>query len=107
MNFEIHHRPRRLRDHPVLNSMITETSMSTDDLVLPVFLTEEGESPEPISSMPEIFRWPIGVLVEKLEEWKALGIKCFAVFPHITHSKKDPMGDEILNPSSLAYRAAR
>jgi porphobilinogen synthase len=107
MNFEIHHRPRRLRDHPVLNSMITETSLSTDDLVLPVFLTEEGESPEPISSMPEIFRWPIGLLVEKLDEWKTLGIKCFAVFPHISHSKKDPMGDEILNPSSLAYRAAR
>ena len=107
MNFEIHHRPRRLRDHPVLNSMITETSLSTHDLVLPVFLTEKGKSPEPISSMPEIFRWPIGVLVEKLEEWKALGIKCFAVFPHITHSKKDPMGNEILNPSSLAYRAAR
>ena len=45
--------------------MITETSLSVDDLVLPVFLTEEGESPEPVSSMPEIFRWPLGLLVEK------------------------------------------
>ena len=107
MNFEINNRPRRLRDHPILNSMITETLLSTDDLVLPVFVTEEGESPAPISSMPEIFRWPTNILVEKIEEWKALGIKCFAVFSHIDPSKKDPTGAEILSPSSLAYRAAR
>ena len=106
MKLEINNRPRRLRNHPILNSMITETRLSTDDLVLPVFVTEE-ESPTPISSMPEIFRWPTSLLVEKLEEWKALGIKCFAVFSHIAPALKDPTGAEILSPSSLTYRAAR
>ena len=107
MNFEINSRPRRLRDHPVLNSMISETHLSTDDLVMPVFLTEEGETAAPISSMPEIFRWPTNILVEKLAEWKSIGIKCFALFPHIVPSKKDSTGSEILCPSSLVYRAAR
>ena len=107
MNFEINNRPRRLRDHPVLNSMIVETALSTDDLVLPVFLTEEGDSPVPIPSMPEIFRWPVSIIIEKIEEWKTLGIKCFAIFPHVAPSKKNEMGTEILNPCALAYRAVR
>lgn len=107
MNFEINNRPRRLRDHPVLNSMIVETALSTDDLVLPVFLTEEGDSPVAIPSMPEIFRWPVSIIVEKIEEWKTLGIKCFAIFPHVDPSKKNEMGTEILSPSALAYRAVR
>ena len=107
MNFEINNRPRRLRDHPVLNSMIVETALSTDDLVLPVFLTEEGDSPVPIPSMPEIFRWPVSIIIEKIEEWKTLGIKCFAIFHHVAPSKKNEMGTEILNPSALAYRAVR
>jgi len=96
-----------LRDHPVLNSMIVETALSTDDLVLPVFLTEEGDSPVPIPSMPEIFRWPVSIIIEKIEEWKTLGIKCFAIFPHVAPSKKNEMGTEILSPSALAYRAVR
>lgn len=107
MNFEINNRPRRLRDHPVLNSMIVETALSTDDLVLPVFLTEEGDSPIPIPSMPEIFRWPVSIVIEKIEEWKTLGIKCFAIFPHVAPSKKNEMGAEILSPSALSYRAVR
>jgi porphobilinogen synthase len=87
--------------------MIVETALSTDDLVLPVFLTEEGDSPVPIPSMPEIFRWPVSIIIEKIEEWKTLGIKCFAIFPHVAPSKKNEMGTEILNPSALAYRAVR
>ena len=86
--------------------MITETSLSTHDLVLPVFLTGGGSHPNPFLPCRKFFDGPLAYLL-KTEEWKALGIKCFAVFPHITHSKKDPMGNEILNPSSLAYRAAR
>tara|TARA_B100001057_G_scaffold19389_2_gene17872 strand:- start:517 stop:1440 length:924 start_codon:yes stop_codon:yes gene_type:complete len=87
--------------------MIVETALSTDDLVLPVFLTEEEDSPVPIPSMPEIFRWPVSIIIEKIEEWKTLGIKCFAIFPHVAPSKKNEMGTEIMSPSALAYRAVR
>jgi porphobilinogen synthase len=57
--------------------------------------------------MPEIFRWPVSIIIEKIEEWKTLGIKCFAIFPHVAPSKKNQMGTEILSPSALAYRAVR
>ncbi len=107
MKYEILNRPRRMRDHPVLRSMMTETHLTKDDFVLPVFLTSEGDSPIQIPSMPEIFRWPIDLLLDKLVEWKALGIKSFAIFPQIPASKKDSDGNEILNVDSLTYEAAR
>ena len=107
MSYEFLNRPRRLRDHPVLNSMTTETHLSKSDLVLPVFVTESDENPVPIPSMPEIFRWPVNLLTEKIVEWKSLGIRAFALFPHIDESKKDAQGSEILNPNSLVYQAVR
>ena len=61
----------------------------------------------PSPSMPEIFRWPVSIIIEKIEEWKTLGIKCFAIFPHVAPSKKNEMGTEILSPSALTYRAVR
>ena len=107
MSYEFLNRPRRLRDHPVLNSMTTETHLSKSDLILPVFVTESDENPVPIPSMPEIFRWPVNLLTEKIVEWKSLGIRAFALFPHIDESKKDAKGSEILNPKSLVYQAVR
>ena len=107
MSYEFLNRPRRLRDHPVLNSMTTETHLSKSDLVLPVFVTESDENPVPIPSMPEIFRWPVNLLTEKIVEWKSLGIRAFALFPNIDESKKDAKGSEILNPKSLVYQAVR
>ena len=87
--------------------MTTETHLSKSDLVLPVFVTESDENPVPIPSMPEIFRWPVNFLTEKIVEWKSLGIRAFALFPHIDESKKDAKGSEILNPKSLVYQAVR
>ena len=87
--------------------MTTETHLSKSDLVLPVFVTESDENPALIPSMPEIFRWPVNLLTEKIVEWKSLGIRAFALFPHIDESKKDAKGSEILNPKSLVYQAVR
>ena len=87
--------------------MTTETHLSKSDLVLPVFVTESDENAVPIPSMPEIFRWPVNLLTEKIVEWKSLGIRAFALFPHIDESKKDAKGSEILNPKSLVYQAVR
>ena len=68
MNYKILNRPRRLRDHPVLNSMMTELLLSKRDLVMPVFVTDSDEKPVPVPSMPEIFRWPVDLLAERIGE---------------------------------------
>ena len=106
MNFNFTHRPRRLRNNPILRSLISENSLRHSDFVLPVFISEQAVEPEPIPSMPEIFRWPLNLLVPQIKKWRDLGISSFAIFPQIDDSKKDLTGSEFLNPSSLTFKAA-
>ena len=56
--------------------------------------------------MPEIFRWPLNLLVPQIKKWRDLGISSFAIFPQIDDSKKDLTGSEFLNPTSLTFKAA-
>jgi porphobilinogen synthase len=106
MNFNLTHRPRRIRNNPVLRSLVKEQELCHNDLVLPVFVSEQAQVPEKIDSMPEIFRWPLNLLVSKIKEWQDIGINTFAIFPQIQSSKKDSLGSEFLNPDSLVYQTA-
>ena len=106
MNFNFTHRPRRLRNNPILRSLISESSLRHSDFVLPVFISEQAVEPEPIPSMPEIFRWPLKHLIPQIKKWRDLGISSFAIFPQIEDSKKDASGSEFLNSSSLIFKAA-
>lgn len=106
MNLNITHRPRRLRNSSFVRTLIEETSLKPSHLVFPIFISEEGEGPVKIDSMPEIFRWPINLITSKIREWKDIGLNSFAIFPHIDHKKKCDRGSEFLNPNSIAYRAA-
>ncbi|MDG0965036.1 MAG: porphobilinogen synthase [Opitutales bacterium] len=106
MNFNLTHRPRRIRNNPVFRSLVKEQELCHNDLVLPVFVSEQAQVPEKIDSMPEIFRWPLNLLVSKVREWQDIGINTFAIFPQIQASKKNPLGSEFLNSDSLVYKTA-
>lgn len=107
MSFELTNRPRRLRGNEVLRSMSLENRLSTKDLVLPVFISDEIRSPEEIDSMPGVFCWPAVQIVDQVGKWVALGIRAFAIFPKIKPTKKTITGEECLNPKSLAYEVGR
>ena len=107
MSFELTNRPRRLRGNEVLRSMTLENRLSTKDLVLPVFISDEICSPEEIDSMPGVFCWPAVQIVDQVGKWVALGIRAFAICPKINLTKKTITGEECLNPKSLAYEVGR
>ena len=100
-------RPRRLRRTPALRAMVQETSLSSDDLILPVFVIEGKGEPESIESMPEVFRLPIPRLIDKCGELHDLGLRAVALFPKVSDEKKDAVGSEALNENSLVLRAAQ
>ena len=106
MNFNPILRPRRLRDNSIIRSLVEEIKLCHDDLVFPLFVSENSRTPEKIDSMPEMFRWSLKSLPSKIKECQDIGIKAFAIFPQIELSKKNPMGSDFLNPDSLTYRAA-
>ncbi|MDR2301963.1 MAG: porphobilinogen synthase, partial [Deltaproteobacteria bacterium] len=45
-------RPRRLRDHPVLREMVSETTIRAQDLIYPIFVVPGRRVKTPISSLP-------------------------------------------------------
>ena len=106
MNFNPIFRPRRLRDNSIIRSLVEEIKLCHDDLVFPLFVSENSRTPEKIDSMPEMFRWPLKSLPSKIKECQDIGIKAFAIFPQIDSSKKNPLGSDFFNPDSLTYRAA-
>ena len=106
MNFNPILRPRRLRDNSIIRSLVEEIKLCHDDLVFPLFVSENSRTPKKIDSMPEMFRWPLKSLPSKIKECQDIGIKAFAIFPQIDSSKKNPLGSDFLNPDSLTYRAA-
>ncbi len=101
------HRPRRLRQAPWVRELVQETRLHASDLILPIFITEGKNLTTPISSMPNVSRLSIDLLVARAKEAHALGIPAIAVFPQIDPSKKTARGEEALNPDNLVCRAIK
>jgi len=81
--------------------MLAETTLSIDQMVLPVFLTSGTKKKEPLGTLPGIHRYSVDVLIQEMDRWVKLGICSFALFPQIPDDLKDPTGSESLNRSGL------
>jgi porphobilinogen synthase len=99
------HRPRRLRRHPWLRSMVAETQLTPADLIWPVFVQEGENQQTPIASMPGVNRMSVGLLAAAARNAAELGIPAMAVFPVTPAERKTPDGEEALNPHNLSCRA--
>jgi porphobilinogen synthase len=85
------HRPRRLRRHETLRSLVRENFLDPVRWVYPLFI-KDHDGREPISSLHGISRLgPKDVLAE-IKEAYSLGVKSFALFPKISDHLKDPTG---------------
>jgi porphobilinogen synthase len=104
---EITHRPRRLRRQPSRRALVAETVLRVEDLIAPLFVIEGKGRPEPIASMPGVFRLSIPDLVKECRELAKLGVPAVALFPKLDAKLKDEEGSEALNPDTLILRAVR
>ena len=84
-----------------------ETSLTTDDLIFPVFIVDGTEQRQPIESMPDMFRLSIDQLIKEAAELVALGIPAVALFPSLDASLKTEDGSESFNPNGLVQEAVR
>ena len=100
-------RLRRLRKHKWLRNLISENNLSTNDLVLPVFVREGSNKIESIESMPGVKRYTIDKLNTILKEVKKHKIPMIALFPYVSNKKKDNTGSEALNPNNLICKSLR
>jgi porphobilinogen synthase len=104
---QITKRPRRLRRNPSIRSLVSETKLTVDDLIYPMFVMEGEHQRVEIGSMPGCYRYTLDLLLAEIAELYTLGIKAVALFPVVSEAKKDDNGTESYNPQGLAQCAVR
>ena len=94
-------RLRRLRANSTLIDLVSESSISSNDLIQPLFIKENLKGTEAIDSMPEILRYSKESVIDEVEDLLEHNINTIALFPAIDSNKKDSDGTEALNKSNL------
>ncbi|BAN68068.1 porphobilinogen synthase [endosymbiont of unidentified scaly snail isolate Monju] len=100
-------RMRRMRRDDFSRRLMRETTLTPDDLILPVFVLEGEGQREAVASMPGVERLSIDLLVREAREIAALGIPAMAIFPVTPPEAKSEDAAEAYNPDGLAQRAVR
>ena len=86
------YRARRIRGREVFRSMVRETSLSTNDLIYPMFSAFGKGIKKEISSMPGIYQQSIEHIVEEAQAAFELGIPAVILFG--IPEKKDEVGSD-------------
>lgn len=101
-------RMRRMRRDPFSRALMRENTITSADLIYPVFILEGSNQREPVLSMPGVERVSVDLLLKVAEECVALGIPVLALFPVISdQGLKTADGIEATNPDGLVPRAIR
>ena len=100
---ELTHRPRRLRRSESVRSLVRETALRADDLILPLFVTEGEQQRQPIESMPGQFRFSVDELVRECADVYELGIPAVNLFGY--SAQKDDRATASHDPNGLIQRA--
>lgn len=96
-------RLRRLRQSSKTRSLVRETDLQLNHLVLPLFITHGVGVKTPISSMPGHFQLSIDRLKEEIESIDALGIKNIILFG--IPEQKDAFGSDSYSDNGIIQKA--
>ena len=100
-------RLRRNRRDDFTRRLVREHTLTTDDLIYPVFITEGKGVRQAVPSMPGVERLSVDTLLPVAEQCLELGIPVLSLFPAIESHLKTPDGIEAANPDGLMPRAVR
>ncbi len=100
-------RPRRLRQSDNIRELVRETGLSTDDLIMPVFVTAEEDVRRPIPSMPDIYQYSLDRLDRELDELLEVGIERILLFGIPAEEDKDAIGSDTFSDDGIVQRALR
>lgn len=87
--------------------LMRETTVTTDDLIYPVFVIEGSGESHPVPSMPGISRVTIDLLLRDAESLVKSNIPCITIFPVTPDDVKTEKAEQAYDPDGLAQRAIR
>jgi porphobilinogen synthase len=100
-------RLRRSRKYAWSRRLVEENNLSSNDLILPIFLISGKNNKQAIKSMPGVYSYTIDRLGKIVNETIKNKIPMIALFPSIPSNKKNNIGSEALNEDNLVCQAIR
>ena len=100
-------RMRRSRANDFSRRLVSETTLTSNDLILPLFVVEGSGQRQQVDSMPDVQRLSLDLLAQEAKEIAALGIPAVALFPVVDQQAKSLLAEEAYNPDGLAQRAVK
>lgn len=98
-------RTRRLRRNKIVRDMVSETSISKNDLIYPLFVVEGEGVKDEIPSMTGQFRYSIDNLLLEIKDLLDLGINSIILFG--IPNSKDPYGKSSYDENGIIQKAVR
>ncbi len=98
-------RLRRSRKEIWSRRLIQENNLSSNDFILPIFLTEGSNKKKLIKSMPGVYKYSINRLSQIVDKAIKIGIPMIALFQNTNSNLKDESGSESLNENNLICKA--
>lgn len=104
-------RPRRLRSSPTLRDLVRENSVTVEDLILPLFVSEKVTGRVPVASMPGVFQLSEKELVAEALAAHDEGVSAVLLFgiPEVKDERASQAyaKDGIVQRTVRALKAAR
>ena len=100
-------RMRRNRKTEWSRRLTQENTLTSNDLVLPIFLIDGKNKKQPITAMPDIFRYSIDRLPQIIDKALFKKIPMVALFPYTNQRLKNHLGSEALNEDNLVCQAIK
>ena len=100
-------RLRRNRKTEWSRRLTQENTLSSNDLVLPIFLIDGKNKKKSITSMHDVFRFSIDRLPQIIDKALLKKIPMVALFPYTNQRLKNQLGSEALNEDNLVCQAIR
>ena len=96
---------RRLRANKTVRNLVSETTLSVQDLIYPLFIKEGKNIRREIASMPDVFQLSIDEAIKECKEIQTIGINSIILFgiPDV----KDSIGSDALSEYGIIARAIR
>jgi porphobilinogen synthase len=98
-------RMRRLRSSPAMRSMVRETHLRLDQLILPLFVVEGTQVRKPINSMPGVSQLSVDNVLHEIEEIAGKGLKSVLLFGIPQH--KDAKASQSYHEEGIVQKAIR
>lgn len=100
-------RLRRMRRTPALRALSRQNTLTTDDLIWPIFVMDGKDAETPVASMPGVVRRTVDRVAKAAKEAQDLGIPAICIFPYTGMDARTEDCAMAWDPNNLTNQAIR